>query len=265
MVKNDKGYDDKLEIPDFSVVLEKDENEKRYEKAKKHLFFLRQKKKTIRLTILLVIIVIVAIYFVSDISNVKVITIEGSNYYTNQEIMKQVDLSYSDKTIFYPSILIKHRLENNPVIDKVKVSKNLTGGIFIKIKEKKVLGYYNVGNKIKLVLDNDEIIEVDKKNKLFDNIPYLHNLSNQDRNEICKELKSLSVEDISLISEIHKIKNKNKDTIELVMVDGHRVRCDLDGIKYVKSYKKIIKGLNSKLKCINIIEETKSAYTEKCD
>lgn len=257
---------DTLEIMQFNPIIEEDETDQRKSKAIEHLAKLKNNRKILVVVIVVLLLLLLIIYFVSPISKVNDINIVGNKYLNDKEILKMTHLDYGDYTIDVSTSKIKKAImDNNPLVNKVTVDKEFGGTINIQLDVSRVVAYYDSGKNVKLLKSNGESVTL--KNSIIDTlpIPYLSNMRESEYQQIAKELKGLSDSQLSMISEIRPYKNNYGIVmVEIIMNDNHMVRVGIKGIHLMKSYNKIIEKLNSDLRCINIIEETNSAYSEKC-
>lgn len=261
----DKKNEHDLSMVDFSEVMKDDDTDKRKNDAKNHVNKIIKRKRIIRWLIILILILLVVLYFVSNKSNINEISIKGNKYLTTKQVLKEAGIDYGEKSILHPGFSISSALEKDPLIEDAKVHKTLTGRVTIDVKEHKLVGYYDEKDQTVLVCGDGNLIKIKKGNKQFDNIPYLHIKDKKVLIKLAKALNKLSVEMISDISEIRTYPNNfDEMMVEIFMVDNHVVRTEIKGIYLMKSYNKIIEGLNSNLKCINIMEDTKSAYSANC-
>ena len=263
MERLDHSFEDSF---DLDELLAKDEDEKRLEKAKRHLNFTRKRRKIFKIFVKLGLLVLIIIYFIGDISNVKALRISGNVIYSSNQIEKIANISYSSKNILYPSFFIEYLLKKDPLIKNAKVKKTFTGGVYISVEEEKIIGYYQQGDVYYILLGDGSSLEMDDDNINLITSPYINGLSNTQRSELCTIFEKLDKEEISMISEITTYSTSyDQNMLQVVMADGHIVRSTYKGMSLLSSYKDILKGLDSSLQCIYLVEETNSSYSQKCE
>ncbi|NBK96989.1 MAG: FtsQ-type POTRA domain-containing protein [Erysipelotrichia bacterium] len=249
----------------FDEVLQNDELEERENIANENKRRKRRRRKRRRRMVLLGLIIIAVIYALSDYSNIRIVEMNGNAYYSKQQIMSKANISYDMKSILAPSFLIKNRLEEDVLIKHANVHKTWDGIVKIDIEEEKLVGYYNQNGKDYLIIDGEDDVLIKDEGKLA-NVPYLADLNKEQIANYKKAVNKVAKENIYLISEVsHYETSYNKDMLKLTMQDNHVVFTSYAGLALLDSYKEMLKGLNTDLKCIVFAEETNTMYTEKCE
>ncbi len=250
---------------DYEEILEKDELEKKDEQLshkKKNRKKRRRKKQVLFVSIILGIF---ALYLLSDYSNITVVIVDGSTLNSKQEIMNIGKVSYGEKSIFNTSSAIEKRLEEHVFIESAKVSKSWDGVVHIQIEEKRILGYYIEDDKKYLLVEGKDPIAIDEKVEVA-HLPYLFDLTEEQKQAYMKACQDVEIEYLSLISEVkHYETTYDNNMLELVMQDGHIVFTSMDGLSLLNWYTTTIKGVSSADKCIMFIEETNTITTQTCD
>ncbi|TDW08372.1 cell division septal protein FtsQ [Breznakia blatticola] len=252
---------------DLDGVLRKDEQEIRRDNVLKNRRKRKLRRKRLKRFSIVILIVVIIGYMVSDFSNIRVMKVNNNVIYTQQEILKKANLSYDSKMIMHPGMWIEHKLKEDEFIDDVSVSKNyLTGAIYIDVTEAKVIGHYEEDGKSYVLLANGKSVEMKDNQLALISSPYIKDLNKTQRADLANMLAQIDAENLALISEIRYYKTSYDDNmLELVMSDGHIVRSSYDGLALLKNYRKILEGLNDKLRCINIQESSNSVFTSNCD
>lgn len=231
----------------------------------------RRKWKIFRWSFFCMILVLGTLYFVSDYSKVKSLTVKNSTFYTEEEILNKAGLSYNTRYLLVPGFYISHKLENDPLIDSVDVSKNLDGAIIIQVNEIPVVGYLaEDGGKLKLLLTNGKTVNVDQK--YLSSVvlyPQLDGFKKSQLPKIAKAFKGKNAQTtnaiISMISEIHPYStNYDANMLQLVMQDGNRVYTSLKGVRLLDQYTKILAYLQGSHVCLFVDEDTNSIQKNKC-
>ena len=202
----------------------------------------KRKIKLKRVLILLLVLIIIGFsgYMYLNI-RVKNIYVTGITY------LKENNLLVDTKLIDYPKLTevsikdITDKLQENPWIKNVNVSKNIFGKIIIEIEENKPL-YYNLSSLI--VLSNGKIID----NQLNLLLPYQKNEINTEIYE--KFLKAFTDVDSDVLIKISEIEY-NSSTLDnerflLYMIDGNLVYITLSKINLLNSYNEIYPTLEGK-------------------
>lgn len=250
---------------EIEEVLQKDELEKREEEATNRKIKKIRKRRNRRRIAIVLLLVGIAFYFISDYSNVRVIEVKGNVFYTKKQIMDTSQVTYAMKSIMAPGFLIEKRLEEDPLIKDVSVSKTWDGVFRIKVEEENLVGYYEKDGKYYLLLQGEDDKEI-KDSKSLSLAPYLVDLNKEQREQYAKALEEVETKNIRMISEVsHHETSYDKNMLKLIMQDGHIVYTSINGLKNVAYYREILKGLNTTHRCIVFAEESNAAYSEKCE
>lgn len=224
--------DNKQEILDKNYVLNK------FKDARKKDKFSKDKTLSFVFAIIFGLIVLAFIYFVSPYSKTYTVTVNGNNYLKEEIIIEEANLS-DYFLLTNPKSVIK-RLEKNPLIDKANVNM-LDGNIVaISVEEVKAIGYVYEDDTNKLVLINDERIEINKDNLyLINKVPLIEGFNKDELLKIEKGFNKIDYSLINEISEVHRYPiSYDEEQMELVMRDGNFVfisSSDLDLLEYYYS------------------------------
>lgn len=249
----------------YDEVLQEDELEQRENRANESKRRKRKRRRRSRRMLLILIVLLIVAYFGSQYSNIRIVELKGNSYYSKQEVMALAKIRYDMKSILAPSFLIEKRLSNDTMIKSASVHKSWNGVVSIALEEEKRLGYYEKEGKKYLLIESSEDILVKDVEQTVD-VPFLNGLNEKQRSRYRKEAITLDLESLALISEVsHYETSYDKDMLQLTMQDGHIVRTTYEGLKMLDSYKEMLKGVKTDLKCIVFAEETNTMYTEKCD
>lgn len=202
----------------------------------------RKKLRVGRFLIFLVIIFIIGvlIYFFFD-TKINNIIIKGNNIITEEEILKQADLTTHPSFLKTTSYSIKKKLLKNDIIKEVKVTKKLPNNMTITIKEKRLL--YIDEQLGKAILED--------KTKINNNnysIPILVNyIPNTKYNSFIKQLKKIDENILREISEITYNPTELDDgRFLLAMDDGNYIYLTLTKFHYLNYYNDMLPEFNGK-------------------
>lgn len=249
-----------------------DEKEQRIieleEKKKKR----KKRKKKVRNSSYIIFIIFILIYFSSDMSDVKKMSVEGNQFYSKNEILEIAGLSYQSKHILLPSFFLQYKLEKNSLIQRAAVEKNWYGNIHINIEEAQVLGYYiDESGMMKLVLPRPyKEIQVDQKHQSSVlRYPLISNFDGENLEKLAKAFsqkgKEISQDIISMISEILPFQRSyDANMVKIVMQDGNIVFSSYDGIVLLNDYKKVVKELKDSNMCLELDTVNNSILSTKC-
>ncbi len=199
------------------------------------------------LIFLMIIIIITLIIFYLFQLHIKNIYIKGNNYLSDYEIIKTADIKNYPRIFKVSSRNMEEKLKSLPLVNKVKVKKNLLGKITIIIEEAKPL-FFNRDSSI-YVISNGKM--TDEYN--FTGVPFLINYVPDNIYErLIKELGKVSREAMAMVSEIEYSPSKSGDiTIDdtrflFRMNDGNQVYINLINIDRLDSYPLIYTILTEK-------------------
>ena len=201
-------------------------------------------KKLFRFLVVLTIIIGI-IYYLLNL-NIYFIEINGTNYLTDNEIITKANIKDYPKIFSFNSLSIASKLKELPLVDDVKIQKNLWGKLTINITEAKVLFYNKSSNKI--VLSNAKEINNDTR---YLGIPTLLNYVPDDiYNDLITGLTKIDNNVLRMISEIEYSPSKslNGDVIDntrflLRMNDGNTVYMNTINITQLNKYIEICSAI----------------------
>ena len=200
-------------------------------------------KAKILIRLLLVILVFVAVLFYVLNIDTKNIVIKGTTNIKDAEIIRISGLKDYPKLFKLNKKKIKDNIKTNPLVDDVKIKRNIFGKITIDIKESKILFFYKYDNKFVTASGN----RVDN-NEDYYGYPTLINFTPDTIFEgFVNGLNKVDYEIIKMINEIeyNPYKSQNGNTIDnnrfiLKMNDQNTVYIDIPNIKNLNKYTTII-------------------------
>ena len=197
------------------------------------------KKKSLLLFFSILICLFVLVYYVLNF-HITNIYIKGNTIYSDQEIIDRAKLSNYPRTLNNNELVIKKRLESDPIIRRVRViKKNLLREVYISIDENKPLFIYN--NQV--ILNNGQAIELDI------DIPVLINdiPDTKIKQEVYKSFVKIDSFVYGRISEIKYDPNdKDNNRFLFMMNDGNYVYITLRKIERINNYVEIISAFEGK-------------------
>ena len=99
-----------------------------------------------------VLVVIAAIFVMSVLFRVHDIRVEGNEHYTDEEIIKAIDIEDGDNLFFYDRIAaVSRALAKLPYIEEVSITRSLPDRITITVTESKAMAYLVVGDQDQLI------------------------------------------------------------------------------------------------------------------
>ena len=173
----------------------------------------KRRKLNVKRFIIFLIIVFIIINVIYSILNIRIrqIEITGTNRLSDTEIIEVADLVDYPKLLLTPSYLIKNKIKTLPLVNDVKISKNLYGKLSIKVDEAKVLFLNRAENKY--VLSNFKTID----NNNYLGVPTLINyVPDEIYTKLVNGLKDIDENILEMISEIeyNPSKSLSKEIID---------------------------------------------------
>lgn len=170
-------------------------------------------KVLLKLLIVLLCIVLIIVYFKN--LTIKNIEINGNNYTKDVEIIEIAGIDNYPKIFQLNKKDLKNKIKELPLIDDVKIKRNIFGKITIDVEESKIYFYYKYNNKY-ITSSNKEIEPLDK----YIGYPTLINFT---PDTVLEELvKGLNKVDYNIISMINEIEYNPYKTSEGTVIDETR-------------------------------------------
>lgn len=207
----------------------------------------KKKRLKLRVKVLLKLLVVILVFFAAFfyMLNLKIKNI----YITGTTNIKDVDIIKKAGIEDYPAIFklntksIKNSIKELPLVEDVKIKRNILGKITIEIKEAKILLYYKYDNKF-ITSTGDRIENTNE----FIGYPTLINFTPDTIFEkLIKGLNNVNYDIIKMINEIeyNPYKGQDGNVIDnnrfiLKMNDQNTVYIDTPNIKNLNKYLTII-------------------------
>lgn len=189
----------------------------------------RRKKKANRRAIALLsvffLLLIFVLYFLSPLSNVNKINVQG-NVYTTENIIVETSGLSTDTTIWKVNKEeLKERLKELPEIKSADISIILPNTVQIKVEEHKRLAYMVSGSDFLPILSNGKVMEAIGKGIVPIHAPLIIGFSEgKELDAVISALEELPEEINNAISEIHyDPSDTDQYRVKLYMNDGFEV------------------------------------------
>lgn len=228
----------------------------------------RKRKRRRKITFFTILVLFIFVYYSTEISKPKNITISGNYILSKDEILLQSDIDLNSMLIYANPILISKRLNSHPLIEKVKVSWSpFTRLINIRVSEVKVFGYRQDKKEAEmLMLDGSHVDLTPEFYKFMPHLIYIEGFRDLEaETRLLEAFLTLDQQVINQISEIHQRKvSFDSNYIELKMNDGNTVYTSFQTVDRINYYFDIIVNLKSSNTCIIIDEMSGEAYSQPC-
>ena len=116
--------------------------------SSKHGEYKKPRKRTISGAILTFAIVVIAIVFMMSVFlRISDISVEGNEHYTDDEIIKAIDIEQGDNLFFFDRFAAISRVfAKLPYVEEVSLERQLPNKVIITVRECKALAYIAVGD-----------------------------------------------------------------------------------------------------------------------
>lgn len=254
-----------------------------YDDVEQKFIELQDKKKKrkvrwrrVKNIVIIAVLVIGTIYFASDYSKVKSLSVSGNTYYTDKDILNMADLSYETRYVIMPGFMIQWNLGKYDLIDSVDVIKNLQGAIQLEVHEKKILGsvkdkdgktYVIVCGKEKQPFEKYEVDDAHMSSLVH--YPVLGNFDDENMQKLVDAFtinkREVNADLIAMISEIQPYsRSYDKHMVKLIMQDGNTLFSAYDGIPLLNDYKQVLRSSSKSHVCLELDETNASIYESAC-
>lgn len=247
-----------------------DDTEAKYLALKSKKKNRKRKRRRIRLIILLIVMAVGLMYFISDFSKVKSLDIDGNVYYTKEDILTKTGLSYNTRYLLIPSFYVEWKLEQDELIEDVKMIKDIDGRISLQIQEKLIVGYMVADDQNYVVASDGKQYPLDSSHlNTIVNLPLIDGFSEEELINMAKSFdKRERIDDqvMKMISEIHPYKtNYDPNMIKVVMQDGNKIYTSYESLFLLNTYKLALKELKSTHVCMFMDATTSAIATQNCE
>lgn len=159
-----------------------------------------------------------------DFFKIKKISIEGNSKILSNELTELVEKLYNTNIWEIDIKKLEEYLKQDIRIKDVEIENPDLGLLKIKIYEKELAYYVQIGGKVYLLDDSGKIFGMLKEKPEKD----IYFIVARDENEIAQLLGlSKELEDSILKNLISQIYTKNKDCIEIILLDGTIIKTNL--------------------------------------
>ena len=116
--------------------------------SSKHGEYKKPRKRTVSGAILTFAVVVIAIVFLMSVFlRISDISVEGNEHYTDEEIIKAIDIEQGDNLFFFDRFAAISRVfAKLPYVEEVSVSRHLPDKVVVTVQECKALAYIAVGD-----------------------------------------------------------------------------------------------------------------------
>lgn len=190
----------------------------------------RQKKMYSRLIPLLLLFlcaILIVIYFVSPLSKIGTLSVDGNNDVTDQKVINSSQLTSGLPlwdSLWNDEVSEKAILDELPQVKTVELNLEGWNDVLIEIDEYKIIAYSHKDNEYFPILENGKIVDESRKVSMGNN-PILKNFSEgKPLNHLIEQYNSLNTSVQNGISEIeHTPSDTDQYLVTVYMNDGNQV------------------------------------------
>ncbi|MBC1457535.1 cell division protein FtsQ/DivIB [Listeria newyorkensis] len=188
-----------------------------------------RKKKLIRhmsiLISIFVLLILITLYFLSPLSKVQRIYVDGNHQVDEQTILTEGDLNLDAFVFGINKSKSTEALEKNPLIKKATIELQGLNTLRVHITENKTIGYQGKNGQYFDILETGKLLTTQPKQFPIGNNPIFSGFKNgQVLEDMVAQLNQLPEGVLLSISEIHFAPTKSDDEhISLYMNDGNQV------------------------------------------
>ncbi|MBC1334199.1 cell division protein FtsQ/DivIB [Listeria booriae] len=193
-----------------------------------------RKKKLVRhmsiIISIFVLLILITLYFLSPLSKVQRIYVDGNKQVDEQTVLKEGNLNLDEFVFGLRKAKSADALEQNPLIKKATVELQGLNTLHVHITENKTIGYQEKDGKYYDVLETGKLLTTQPKEFPIGNNPIFSNFKNGTvLKDMVSQLMDLPEGVLLSISEIHFAPTKSDDEhIKLYMNDGNEVSATIN-------------------------------------
>lgn len=189
---------------------------------------LRKRKANRRMILLLslfFVLIACVMYFLSPLSHIRKIDVEGNRYISSEQVIKLSGLTNDTNIWQIDKKQVEKEIKTNPEIKQVDIKRTIPNSVLLEITERDRIAYVVKEDRFQPVLENGEILEPLQEGEIPVYAPVLVGFSKgKELNQLLGELGKLPQEILNSISEIHEAPTKTDNyQITLYMNDGFEV------------------------------------------
>ncbi|MFV0480033.1 MAG: cell division protein FtsQ/DivIB [Anaerorhabdus sp.] len=266
MVEHKKTQQGESEI---NVSAENDAVEQVFEKRRKikqKFDFLKNKPLLFIVACSAGFLIIMILTFLAPMSKVKVISIQGNNYLTQEYVEELSGITKQSVVYFLMPSQIERRIEKSELIANVNVTILKDNIVKIEIIEEEPIAY-RYEETPEILLKNGELIPMTEDLLLLiARIPYLTGFNSDEQlMDLAKAFEDVERQSIEQISEISQYSlSYDENAIQLLMMDGNYFFASYFSMPVLNAYAEISSSLVGDGLCLFADDGLEVAYTSIC-
>lgn len=197
---------------------------------------------------------------------VQSIQIEGSKIYHEESIIKALNLPEKIPYHLLSMSALETRIQSLPLIQSVNVWKGRGRTLQVSVVEQLVLGYY-IEDQAMFLLPNGSNVEIlEEQLDYISDLPYLHGLSEVNRERFAKEVSGVSHEVLRTISEIMPYPTSyDPNMLQLITNEGLMIRTSMSSLFLLEEYRNILYSLENREHCLYLDGINLAIVSQVCE
>lgn len=214
----------------------------------------------------LLFVAILVLYFLSDVSKIKQITVVGNHAIDRQALIQSSGLSLESRYYVFSPFLIESKLRKHPLIKQVSVKRDSYQIVRIEVTEKPILASLFVDQVAWLLEDGSVVTAGNDSREYLTQVPYLEGFETPDLlSKMARYLPEVDGLTKSLISEIALFPlDYDPEYLKIHMIDGNTVYVSIMNLENINGYPKLVNAIHAKDACIFFETMADRAYTSEC-
>lgn len=214
----------------------------------------------------LLFVAVLVLYFLSDISKIKQITVAGNVAIDKKAIIQNSGLSLESRYYGFSPLWIEYKLRKHPLIKQVHVRRENYQIVQIEIVEKPIVASVFM-DQLSWLLSDGTVVKAEADNQEYvTQVPYLEDFEETDLlGKIARYLPKVNDLTKSLISEIALFPlDYDPEYLKIHMIDGNTVYVSIMNLENINGYPKLVNAIHAKNACIFFESVADRAYTSEC-
>ncbi len=236
------------------------------QRRKDAVSFKHHQAHIVNLAMLAGAVCIVLIYFLLPISRIASIRIEGTKHLNDAYIRQLSGITTDDRYYLTIPILVKNRIEEDPLIASVDVKMKNDRTVMITIEEKKIIGYRYIDHP-EVVLGDGTV--ADLKSEYLDliaDVPLITGFTDDGEvKKLASALAKVKPEVIEDMAEIDKYAlSYDPNAIKVLMRSGGYFISSTYSIANINSYNDVYAVMADKSNCLFSLDDAAKVASQVC-
>ena len=222
--------------------------------------------KLYRAAVLCGAVILMIVYFIMPVSHVSSVTVSGNSLLSDEYVRSISGVSDSSIYYFTVPLLVKSRIEHDPLIESAEVSLERNNTIAVTVTEKKILGYRYDEEPVLLMTDGTKAELKSEYLDIISKVPLIIGFPTDEQTaKLCRAFKDVDSSLIRDISEISQYSlSYDPQAVRVLMRSGGYFIGNYYNTSLLNKYWDIYNHQNDKSYCIFADDSLTSAYSKIC-